>query len=150
LPVENLCPPLVVVPLEDWNKVTQKALRFALTLGPEIIAVQVSTEETSEDMRQRWRLLVQEPARRAGLPAPELVVISSPYRYVIAPIVNYILELEKKHPNRELSVVVPELVEKHWYEYFLHNQRGELLSALLLLKGNQRIVIVNVPWHVEA
>ncbi|MCU1308548.1 MAG: amino acid permease-associated region [Acidobacteriaceae bacterium] len=150
LPIENLCPPLVVVPLEDWNKVTQKALRFALTLGPEIIAVQVSTEETSEDMRQRWRLLVQEPARRAGLPAPELVVISSPYRYVIAPIVNFILELEKKHPNRELSVVVPELVEKHWYEYFLHNQRGELLSALLLLKGNQRIVIVNVPWHVEA
>jgi amino acid transporter len=150
LPLENLCPPLVVVPLEDWNKVTQKALRFALTLGPEIIAVQVSSEETSQDLKQRWSLLVQEPARRAGLPLPELVVISSPYRYVIAPIVNYILELEQKYPNRELSVVVPELVEKHWYEYFLHNQRGELLSALLLLKGNRRIVIVNVPWHLEA
>jgi len=150
LPVENLCPPLVVVPVEEWSKLTQKALRFALTLGSEIIAVQVSTEETSEDLRERWRVLVQEPTRSAGLPVPELVVIPSPYRLVITPIVNYILDLELKHPDRHLTVVIPELVEKHWYEYFLHNQRGELLSALLLLRGNQRISIANVPLHLEA
>jgi hypothetical protein len=56
----------------------------------------------------------------------------------------------KNHPDRDIAVVVPELVEKHWYEVFLHKQHGELLSALLLLKGNDRVYIANVPWHLRA
>jgi len=150
LPAENLSPPLVVVPIEGWNKIAQKALRFAVTLSHDVLALQVITEEKDDDLLSKWPALVEEPARRAGLPAPRLIVLNSPYRYVITPIVNYVLDLERRHPDREIAVVVPELVEKHWYEYFLHQQHGELLTALLLLKGDNRIYIANVPWHLRA
>jgi hypothetical protein len=46
--------------------------------------------------------------------------------------------------------LIPELVERHWYHYFLHNQRAEWLRALLLAKGNQRVILVNVPWYTNA
>ena len=150
LSINELSPPLVVVPIEDWSKVTKKAVRFALTLSREVLVLQVRTEDQEDDLRQKWPALVEEPARRARLPAPQLIVVNSPYRYVITPVVDYVLDLERKHPDRDIAVAVPDLVEKHWYEYFLHKQHGELLTALLLLKGHQRIYIVNVPWHLRA
>jgi hypothetical protein len=42
------------------------------------------------------------------------------------------------------------MVERHWYHYFLHNQRAEILTALLLLGGDGRVNIVNVPWYLKA
>ena len=102
------------------------------------------------DFYQTWGRYVEEPAKRAGLAAPRLVVLQSPYRFVINPILDYILELERKNPDRQLAVLIPELVERHWYQYFLHNQRAEWLRALLLAKGNQRIFLVNVPWYESA
>ncbi len=76
------------------------------------------------------------------------MILSSPYRFRLTPIVNYIHELEAKNPDREIAVVIPELIQRHWYHYFLHRQRGELLAARLLLEGSERIVIVNVPWYL--
>jgi len=146
----NLCSPLVVVPIEGWNKVTQKALRFALTLSSDILALQVHSSKGDEDLETRWQELVEAPTRQASVPAPKLIVLRSPYRVVVHPIVDYILQLERERGDREIAVVVPHLIEKHWYEYFLHKQRGELLSALLLLKSQRRISIVSVPWHLEA
>jgi hypothetical protein len=46
-------------------------------------------------------------------------------------------------------VLVPELVERHWYHYFLHNQRAQALKALLLVRGNQRVITMNVPWYLD-
>ena len=74
---------------------------------------------------------MEEPARAAGIPVPELVCLNSPFRYVITPIVDYILDLSAKNPDREIAVIVPELVEHKWYHYFLHNQRAQGLKALL-------------------
>ena len=54
-----------------------------------------------------------------------------------------------RHPNRQVAVLIPEMVEPHWYHYFLHNQRGQWLKALLLLKGNQRINVISVPWYLN-
>lgn len=150
LSIDHVLPPLVVVPIEDWSKVAEKALRFALTLSPEVLVLQIKTEDQPADLREKWPTFVEEPLRRVGLPIPKLIVLNSPYRYVVGPIVDYVLDLERNLPNREIAVVVPELLEKHWYEYLLHKQHGELLTALLLLKGNQRINIVNVPWHLHA
>jgi len=48
-----------------------------------------------------------------------------------------------------VAVLIPELVESHWHNYLIHNQRAQWLKALLLLKGTQRIVVINVPWYVE-
>ena len=145
----NLHSPLVVVPFEEWNRVSQKAVRFALTLSNDIVAVHIDSEQEDGNIAKKWADYVEVPARNAGLPAPELVVLKSPYRYVISPILDYILELERIRPDRQIAVLVPTLVERHWYQRFLHNQRGEILTALLLLKGNQRIVIVNVPWYLN-
>jgi amino acid transporter len=149
LNTKNLRPPVVVVPFDDWTRITQKALRFALTLSPEVVAVHVDTGEEPGCLKD-WPRLVEEPARRAGLPVPRLEVVQSPYRFVMAPLLSFILQLERQHSDRQIAVVVPHLVERHWYHRFLHNQRGELLTALLLFRGNQRIVIVNTPWYSHA
>ena len=48
-----------------------------------------------------------------------------------------------------VAVLLPELVERQWYQYFLHNQRARILAASLLTQGTHRIVIVNVPWYLR-
>ena len=92
---------------------------------------------------------MEKPAQEVGLSAPRLVVLPSPYRYVSSPIVQYVLDLQKKDPDRQLAVLIPELVERHWYYYFLHNQRAAVLKTLLYVKGGQKIAVVNVPWYIE-
>ena len=96
-----------------------------------------------------WDHLIANPAREAGLPIPELVVLQSPFRFVIKPIVDYALDVEKAHPDGHIAVVIPELVEARWYYLFLHNHRSSLLKALLLLNGSQRISVINVPWYLN-
>jgi amino acid transporter len=150
LDLSDLRAPLVVVPILSWNRVTQKAVRFALTLSPEVQALHIDCEKDNESVRLTWGRYVATPAKEAGRPVPHLVVLRSPYRFVIAPIVDYVLKLERIHPERQIAVLIPELVERHWYHYFLHNQRAELLRALLLAKGSQQIILVNVPWHIAA
>ncbi|HTA45367.1 MAG TPA: hypothetical protein VK789_23125, partial [Bryobacteraceae bacterium] len=86
----------------------------------------------------------------AGLPPPELVVIDSPYRLLLTPILNYVLKVEQENPGRQIAVLLPEMVERHWFHYLLHNQRAEILKTWLLLKGNQRIVLISVPWYLQA
>jgi hypothetical protein len=63
---------------------------------------------------------------------------------------DFVLQTEKDNPGRQIAVIVPELVEQHWYHYPLHNQRAEILKAFLLLHGSERIVLINVPWYIEA
>ena len=131
------------------ESVAEKALRFAFTLTKDIHAVHVQAgEDNPEGLRQVWQQFVLEPAQQAGLAPPQLVVLDSPYRFVISPILDYVLELERQHPQRQIAVFVPELVERRWYHYALHNQRSNLLKVLLYLKGNKRIVMINVPWYL--
>jgi hypothetical protein len=119
--------------------ISQRALQFALTLTPAVYAVHVGTEEETEDLQGAWPQIVAEPVVRAGGTPPTLVSLSSPYRWVIKPILDYVVEMEWQHPGRQVAVVVPELVEKHWYHYPLHNQRAEVLKALLLVKGSRAL-----------
>jgi hypothetical protein len=150
LDLSDLRSPLVVLPILAWSKIAEKGLRFALTLSADVYVLHVRIEEERDDLSKSWKRLVEEPTRQAGLATPQLVVLESPYRYVITPILDYVLDLERRNPDRQIAVLVPELVEPHWYHYFLHNQRAEWLRALLLLKGNQRIIVINVPWHLSA
>jgi len=150
LDLSDLRSPLVVLPILAWSKIAEKGLRFALTLSADVYVLHVRIEEERDDLSKSWKRLVEEPTRQAGLATPQLVVLESPYRYVITPILDYVVDLERRNPDRQIAVLVPELVEPHWYHYFLHNQRAEWLRALLLLKGNQRIIVINVPWHLSA
>ena len=149
LDLTNLRAPLVVVPILSWNRVAQKGLCFALTLSSEVQVLHIDCEKDDGCFSQTWDRYVEEPAKRAGRAAPRLVELSSPYRFVITPILDYILELERSNPDRQIVVLIPELVERHWYHYFLHNQRAEWLRALLLTRGNQRIIPVSVPWYIS-
>jgi hypothetical protein len=64
--------------------------------------------------------------------------------------VRFVLDLEEKNPERQVAVLVPELVVQHSYQYFLHNQRAGWLKSLLLRKENQRIVVIDVPWYLSS
>ncbi len=143
-------PPLVVVAVQGWSKIAQRALQFALTLSPDIRAVHVAVEDEEDGLRGQWHTNVELPLTQAGHTAPELVILPSPYRLVLRPILEYVLKAEQEHPERQIAIIVPELVEQHWYHYPLHNQRAELLKALLLLHGSTRIVLINVPWYIKA
>ncbi|MGH9434589.1 MAG: APC family permease, partial [Terriglobia bacterium] len=140
--------PIVVVPLLGWNKVAEKALQFALTLSSEVQAVHVENEDEPDDICAHWYRCVQQPAAEAGLAAPPLTIVKSPYRFIVNPIVDFVMDVERKNPDRQIAVVVPELIEHHWYQYVLHNQRPKWLKAMLLVKGTSRIVIVTVPWFL--
>jgi amino acid transporter len=143
--------PIVVAPIAGWNQITRKALRFAYTLSHEVRAVHISAgDETDDTFCRSWTEFADVPARAAGLPPPQLVVIDSPYRLVLTPILSYVLRTEKENPGRQIAVLLPEMVERHWYHYFLHNQRAEILKTWLLIRGNQQIILVNVPWHLRA
>jgi amino acid transporter len=146
---EGVRPPLVVIPIDSWNQVTQKALRFALALSRDIVALHVTYAGDTSALEREWEANVAAPACLANQPVPSLAVLHSPYRFVIQPIIDHVLELERRHPDRTIAVVLPELVQRHWYQYFLHNQRTKLLAALLLLQGERRIVVVNVPWYLH-
>lgn len=143
--------PIAVTPIANWNKVSEKALRFAYTVSDDVRAVYVSTgDESDGSFCTNWSAYAEVPARQAGLRPPRLEVLDSPYRWVLIPILNYVLELEKQNPDRPIAVILPEMVERHWAHYFLHNQRAEVLKTWLLLRGNRRIVLINVPWYLKA
>ena len=148
---KNLVNPIVITPISGWNKMTQNALRFAYTLSNEVRAIHISAgDQTDDGFCQDWDRCADKPAREAGLPPPELVVIESPYRLVLTPILNYVLQVEKDNPGRQIAVLLPEMVERHWFHYALHNQRAEILKAWLLVRGSGQIVLVNVPWYLKA
>jgi amino acid transporter len=142
-------PPVVVLPVQTWGKLTQRALQFALTITSDIHAVHVCREEQKEQLKDEWKRLVEEPAQRAGLPVPKYVELQSPYRLVITPIVEYVLKIEAEHPSCQIVLVVPELIEQHWYHYVLQSNRAELLKGLMLLRGNDNVVIANLPWYLK-
>jgi amino acid transporter len=142
-------PPVVVLPVQTWGKLTQRALQFALTVSSDIHAVHVCKEEQKEQLKDEWKRLVEEPAQRAGLPVPKYVEVESPFRFVITPIVDYVLKIEAEHPSCQIILVVPELIEQHWYHYVLQSNRAELLKGLMLLRGNDNIVIANLPWYLK-
>jgi amino acid transporter len=146
--VEDLTPPLVIVPLDRWTRITEKGLRFAMKISDEVEAVHVDAEECWDEVDAMWQRNVARPIAQAGLPVPKLILLSSPYRFVLLPLLDHILQVEKDHPDRQIAVLVPELVVKHWGHTPLHNQRAQVLKLLLLVRGNQRVIVINIPWYL--
>jgi hypothetical protein len=149
LNIGDLTPPLVVITIDRWNRIADKGLRFAMSISPDVQALHVDYGQQSDTLTSQWGDLVEGPARRSGLPVPRLVVVKSPYRFVIRPILDYVLDLEKSNPGRQIAVLIPELVERRWYLNLLHNHRSTALKALLLFEGDQRIMVINIPWYLE-
>ncbi|HET9984652.1 MAG TPA: APC family permease [Longimicrobiales bacterium] len=143
-------PPIVLVPTRRLDRVERKALRFALTLSPDVRAVRVRTQDVGPDrLAERWYQLVERPAIEAGLSPPALVEIPSAYREFFGPLLAYIRRVTRENPKRHVAVLVPEFVERRWYHYLVHSHRATLLKHLLLLHGGPQIIIVNTPWYLR-
>src|SRR5690349_15936235 len=124
-------------------------MRFALEFTEEVFAVQVLTGDRDvDDLSSRWDTLATEPLRRMGRSPPKLVVLPSEYRNLYQPLLAFVRMLADKEPDRQIAVVVSELVEPRWYHSLLHNHTAAILKRLLLVKGNPQIVIMTAPWYL--
>jgi amino acid transporter len=148
----SLQPPsdiLAIVPVETANALVQKALQTAFGLSRRVQILHIKQENKQRDFVSEWNCDVRASIKEAGLPEPELVILESPYRKVVSPILDHIWKLERENPDKTIVVLIPQLVEARWYYRFLHNQRETILRNELLLKGENRILVVNVPWQIE-
>jgi amino acid transporter len=145
---ESLPDPIVLIPVEHWSVVSEKALRFAWRFSKDIRMIHIECGDTDAICRD-YPGLVENPAKAAGLPVPELVVLKSPFRFVVRPILEYALAQEQANPDKMIAVLIPELVESRWYYFLLHNNRSQVIKALLLFSGNERTTVINIPWYLK-
>ena len=130
----------VYVLVPDIHRGVIPALQYARTLSPDVRALHVSTDPSREQrLRQRWGLFSR------GVP---LDILASPYRSLVAPIVERIKRIQEQEPRSLITVVIPEFVPNGWFAKSLHGQAGLLLS--LRLHEMEGVVVINVPYHIEA
>ncbi len=132
-------PPHVVVPVSRLDRATHEALGFARSISADVIAVHVTDDpHEAEHIRRRWE--------QAGLDVP-LVVVESPYRALIPPLLAYVDAAAQQQPDQPITVVLPEFVPRHFWEFFLHNQTALRLKFHLFLRPNT--VVIDVPYYLE-
>jgi amino acid transporter len=128
-----------VVLVGGLHKGTVEALEYARSISPSVTALTVDLDPTqTAKLRRRW------PEWEADVP---LVVLESPYRSIVRPILEYIDRMERQGEGKYLTVVIPEFVPKHWWGHFLHNQTALLIKAALLYRPGK--VSVSVPYHLD-
>lgn len=155
LNLHNNQPPVVLVPTKGWDNLTGKALRFAMWLSTDIVAVHLSNldgeaaEEEAQRVKDDWAKEVEEPAERHGVPKPKLVIQQSPYRRFIRPLLTQIGRLKQQYPGRVVAVVIPEVVEMKWWEWLLHTRKPARLRRALIKRGDNRVVVISVPWYLD-
>jgi amino acid transporter len=129
----------VILPISGVHKAVLKALRYARGLSPDVRAVYVETDpRTTEEIRKQWETW--------GHDVP-LVVLKSPYRSLLRPLLEYIDEADAARPDHFITVVLPEFVPARWWHHLLHNQRALLIKGALLFKPNT--IVTSVPFHLE-
>jgi len=135
---EEVAPrPIVIVPISRLDRPARQAIAFANSISRDAVAVHVTNDADAADaMRERW------PAW-AG--STELVVVESPYRALIGPLLAYMDALQRQAPDRPILVVLAEFVPKHWWENLLHNQTA--LRLKLRLFGRRNTIVADVPYH---
>lgn len=150
LQLDHPPPPIVVVPIKRLNRVARKALRLAVSISSDVQVIQVFAEDLDmEDLRRNWRETVEHPLADSGFRCPQLVLIRSPYREFFGPLFQHVREQVAANPHRYVAVVVPELVDRKWYELILHSHRSTLLKGMLLLRGGPRVLVINTPWYLR-
>ncbi len=128
---------VVIVPIADLNKSTVNALNYARTLSPRVVGVHVTDDaEEAAHLQEKWV--------RWG-EGVNLVILESPYRSLMAPLLSYIDMVQKKRPKAMITVLVPEYIPAHWWQQALHSQTALRLKAALLLRPNT--VVTSVPYH---
>ena len=128
----------VVVLVGGIHKGVVEALEYARSISPNVTALTVDLDPTqTTKLRLRWA---------EWAPDVPLVVLESPYRSILRPLLDYIDRIERQGEGRYLTVVLPEFIPSHWWEHFLHNQTALLVKAALLFRPGK--VTVSVPYHL--
>jgi amino acid transporter len=149
-------PPLALIPIVEWNRLTEKAVRCGLMIAPEVIAIHLTrlqgpdAEEHNGRLRRQWRQFVELPAQKAGLAAPKLLLSESPYRSFVGHLLRRIGEVRAQAAGRPIVVVIPEVIKEHWWDYLLASRRAHLLREALVRHGGSDLAVVIVPWAREA
>lgn len=129
----------IVVPVETLNKISLAAIRFARELAGRITAVHVTDDrQEAEELRSRWQKFV---------PDVPLLIIESPYRAFVAPMLTYVELLERTEPDTRITMVVPWFVPRHWWDGRLHNQSAVRLKRHL--QKRPRVRVVDFPYRIE-
>ena len=122
------------------NRVARQTLAYARSISPNVTAVHITDDEAEiEAMRAGLGQLL-------GTDIP-LVIIESPYRSLVGPLLSYIDEIDQQRPDDTLTVVLPEFIARHWWEHLLHNQTALRIKAALLFRPGT--VVTSVPYHLE-
>jgi amino acid transporter len=131
--------PVVIVPVARLDRATLQALAFARSISSDVTAVHVSDDpQEIEQLKQKWERWGQ------GIP---LVIVESPYRALIGPLLAYIDAVDKQDPNRPVTVVLPEFVPRHFWENPLHGQTALRLKLALFFRPNT--IVIDVPYHLN-
>jgi amino acid transporter len=133
----------VVVPVNGINRAVFQAVNFGRTMSPDIRAVYVTEDpDAGDEMRERWERQV---------PGVPLVIVESPYRAVVSPLLAYLDVLDLAWPpDKEAPitiVVLPEYVPRHWWDRLLYNQTAKRLKSAII--GREHTVIADVPFRRE-
>jgi len=129
----------VLVPIGGVHRAVITAVQYAKTLSPDVRAVYVDVDPyVTEEIRKQWAQWGQ------GVP---LVVLDSPYRSLMEPLLEYIEQVDAQRPDDLMTIVLPEFVPARWWHHLLHNQRALLIKTALLFKANT--VVTSVPFHLN-
>ncbi len=129
--------PIVIVPIARLDRPALQAIAFANSISTEAVAVHVTNDaDTADAIRDRWPIWAQ---------STELVVVESPYRALIGPLLAYMDALQRQAPDRPILVVLAEFVPRHWWENLLHNQTALRLKLRLFARRNT--IVADVPYH---
>ena len=143
-------PPIVIIPIGGWDCIAERALRFGMEMSDDVIALHVTTEnEERNSLRELWTKKVEQPAKEAKAAVPRLELLTSPYRQIYDPILDFVRKTRKEKTDRLIAVIIPELVEPHWYEYLLHNHHGAVLRSRLFRERDQRTIVITTPWYLR-
>ncbi|MGA9398992.1 MAG: APC family permease [Anaerolineaceae bacterium] len=137
--------PRVIIPISGVHRGTVEAVKFSRTIATDITAVYVDMEMgSSTAVQEKWVELFP------GIP---LVILTSPYRSIIQPLLDYLDKTDSQHTDGQLAtIVLPEFVPARWWHSLLHNQTAWLLKAALLYRRRKRgfqSVIIDIPYHLR-
>jgi amino acid transporter len=144
LSLDGLEPPapkstIVLVLVGDLHRGVVQAIQYAQALSPSAKAVYVETDpERTRRLEERWG--------KWGLGIP-LVVLTSPYRSLMGPLLEYIDHLRQQAPNHMITLVLPEFIPARWWQQLLHNQTALLIKGAMLFR--RRVVVTDVPYHLR-
>jgi amino acid transporter len=129
---------VVLVPIGSVQRAVVKALRYARTLSPDVRAIYVEIDPAATStLQQQWAEWGQ---------GVELVVLNSPYRSLMEPLLEYIEQAQDADPNGYVTVILPEFVPHQVWHHILHNQHALLIKGALLFKPN--VIVTSVPFHL--